>query len=166
LAWQELVVIDDTELEDTTDAKMETRDFRGTARGQRQMVDDAFALFSAIDGGGSVGNHDNVFENLTATLTWRAAGLAVYGGYNNVFRNMYIADMLTYSGITISSLDFGIPMIGFGASPPTQFQNISLVRSGGHFWGNQTFGAIWVFVAEERRRRGPCRPPCPRSDLR
>ena len=26
-------------------------------------------------------DRDNVFENLTATLTWRAAGLAVYGGY-------------------------------------------------------------------------------------
>ncbi|MDI1462528.1 discoidin domain-containing protein [Catellatospora sp. KI3] len=108
--------------------------------------DDAFALFSATDGGGSVGNHGNVFENLSATLTWRAAGLAVYGGYDNTFRNMYIADMLTYSGITISSLDFGYPFVGFG-NPPTKFENISLVRAGGHFWGNQTFGAIWVFAA-------------------
>ena len=41
-----------------------------------------------------------MFENLSATLTWRAAGLAVYGGFNNTFRNIYIADMLTYSGIT------------------------------------------------------------------
>ena len=76
--------------------------------------DDAFALFSAIDAGGSVGNNGNVFENLSATLTWRAAGVAVYGGYNNTFRNLYIADMLTYSGITISSLDFGYPFVGFG----------------------------------------------------
>jgi Alpha-1,3-glucanase catalytic domain D2/Alpha-1,3-glucanase catalytic domain D1/F5/8 type C domain/CARDB/NedA-like, galactose-binding domain len=111
--------------------------------------DDAFALFSATDAGASTSDNGNLFENLSATLTWRAAGVAVYGGFNNTFRNMYIADMLTYSGITISSLDFGIPMIGFGASPPTQFQNISLVRSGGHFWGNQTFGAIWVFAASK-----------------
>ncbi|MBB5869644.1 hypothetical protein F4553_003023 [Allocatelliglobosispora scoriae] len=110
--------------------------------------DDAFALFSAIDGGGSVGNHNNVFENLTATLTWRAAGLAVYGGYDNVFRNMYIADMLTYSGITISSLDFGYPFVGFSC-PATRFENISLVRAGGHFWGQQAFGAIWVFAASK-----------------
>ena len=54
--------------------------------------DDAFALFSATDGGGSVGNNGNVFENLSATLTWRAAGVAVYGGFNNTFRNLYIAD--------------------------------------------------------------------------
>jgi hypothetical protein len=118
----------------------------------RSNGDDAFALFSAIDQGGSTSNHGNVFENLSATLTWRAAGLAVYGGYDNVFRNLYIADMLTYAGITISSLDFGYPFIGFGASPPTQFQNISLIRAGGHFWGAQTFPAIWVFSASKEFR--------------
>ena len=42
--------------------------------------------------------HGNVFENLTSTLTWRAAGIAVYGGYDNMFRNIYIADTLVYSG--------------------------------------------------------------------
>jgi hypothetical protein len=57
--------------------------------------------------------------------------------------------MLVYSGITISSLDFGIPMNGFGATPPTLFQNISVVRSGGHFWGNQTFPGIWIFSASK-----------------
>ncbi|MFG3705824.1 discoidin domain-containing protein [Micromonospora sp. NPDC047670] len=118
----------------------------------RSNGDDAFALFSAVDQGGATANHGNVFENLTATLTWRAAGIAVYGGYDNIFRNLYIADMLTYSGITISSLDFGYPFIGFGASPPTQFQNISLIRAGGHFWGAQTFPAIWVFSASKEFR--------------
>ncbi|BCL18025.1 discoidin domain-containing protein [Micromonospora sagamiensis] len=118
----------------------------------RSNGDDAFALFSAIDQGGGTANHGNVFENLTATLTWRAAGVAVYGGYDNVFRNLYIADMLTYSGITISSLDFGYPFIGFGASPPTRFENISLIRAGGHFWGSQTFPAIWVFSASKEFR--------------
>ncbi|MFD7153818.1 discoidin domain-containing protein [Kribbella sp. NPDC059898] len=114
----------------------------------RSTGDDSFALFNATDnGGGEV--RDNVFENLSATLTWRAAGFAVYGGTNNIFRNLYAADMLTYPGITISSLDFGIPMNGFGATPPTQFQNVSVVRSGGHFWGNQAFGAVWVFSASK-----------------
>ncbi|GAA2888327.1 hypothetical protein GCM10020220_093110 [Nonomuraea rubra] len=42
----------------------------------------------------------------------------MYGGYNNTFKNIYIADTLVYSGVTISSLDFGIPMHGFGASRP------------------------------------------------
>ncbi|MEN3535242.1 discoidin domain-containing protein [Microbispora sp. ZYX-F-249] len=114
----------------------------------RTTGDDSFALFSAIDAGGA-DEKNNVYENLTAILPWRAAGLAVYGGYANTFRNIYIADTLTYSGITISSLDFGYPMNGFGASPPTVFDNISIVRAGGHFWGQQTFPAIWLFSASK-----------------
>ncbi|MGX7828184.1 discoidin domain-containing protein [Actinokineospora sp. 24-640] len=114
----------------------------------RASGDDSFALFSAIDAGGA-DMKDNVYENLTSILTWRAAGIAVYGGYANTFRNIHIADTLVYSGITISSLDFGYPMNGFGASPPTRIENISIVRAGGHFWGNQTFPAIWVFSASK-----------------
>jgi hypothetical protein len=114
----------------------------------RSTGDDSFALFSAIDAGGA-DEKDNVFENLTALLPWRAAGLAVYGGYGNTFRNIYIADTLCYSGITVSSLDFGYPMNGFGASPTTNLQNISIVRAGGHFWGAQTFPGIWIFSASK-----------------
>jgi len=113
----------------------------------RGTGDDGFALFSATDGGAATGNTDNVFENLSATLTWRAAGLAVYGGTRNTFRNLYIADQLTYSGITISSLDFGYPFVGFSGT--TTFDNISIVRAGGHFWGGQVFPAIWVFSASK-----------------
>jgi hypothetical protein len=112
----------------------------------RASGDDSFALFNAQDGGGGEVT-GNVYENLTSILTWRAAGFAVYGGYDNVFRNLYVADTLVYSGITISSLDFGIPMNGFGASPPTRFENVSVVRAGGHFWGAQTFPGIWVYSA-------------------
>lgn len=112
----------------------------------RATGDDSFALFNAQDGGGGeVAN--NTFENLSSLLTWRAAGFAVYGGCNNVFRNLYVADTLVYSGITISSLDFGIPMNGFCSSPPTRFENVSVVRAGGHFWGAQTFPGIWVYSA-------------------
>jgi hypothetical protein len=113
----------------------------------RSTGDDSFALFAATDAGGS-GQSGNVYENLSSTTTWRAAGLAVYGGQNNTFRNLYIADTLTYSGVTISSLDFGYPMEGFGPGV-TSFENISLVRAGGHFWGAQTFGAIWMFSASK-----------------
>ncbi|MFC7386784.1 discoidin domain-containing protein [Sphaerisporangium rhizosphaerae] len=114
----------------------------------RTTGDDSFALFSAIDAGGA-DEKNNLYENLTALTPWRAAGVAVYGGYANTFRNIYIADTLVYSGITISSLDFGYAMNGFGADPPTQFQNISIVRAGGHFWGQQTFPAIWLFSASK-----------------
>ncbi|MDT5024503.1 MAG: hypothetical protein QOE61_929, partial [Micromonosporaceae bacterium] len=113
----------------------------------RATGDDSFALFSAIDAGGA-DEKNNVFENLTSLLTWRAAGVAVYGGFTNTFRNIYIADTLVYAGITISSLDFGYPMNGFGTDP-TNLQNISIVRAGGHFWGGQTFPGIWVFSASK-----------------
>ncbi|MBB2921338.1 hypothetical protein FHR80_000232 [Cellulomonas cellasea] len=117
----------------------------------RSTGDDSFALFSAIDaGGGDV--KGNVYENLTALTPWRAAGLAVYGGYDNTFRNIHVADTLTYSAVTISSLDFGYPMNGFGATPPTVLENMSLVRSGGQFWGNQVFPAIWAFSASKAFR--------------
>ncbi|MFF0021531.1 discoidin domain-containing protein [Streptomyces sp. NPDC005496] len=113
----------------------------------RATGDDSFALFSAIDAGGA-DEKNNLFENLTSILTWRAAGVAVYGGYDNTFRNIHIADTLVYSGITVSSLDFGYPMNGFGTTPTT-LENISVVRSGGHFWGSQTFPGIWMFSASK-----------------
>ncbi|AGZ44888.1 discoidin domain-containing protein [Actinoplanes friuliensis] len=125
----------------STDNLVDNNDARATG-------DDSFALFSAIDAGGS-DEINNVYSNLSTTLTWRAAGIAVYGGYANTFKNIYIADTLVYSGITISSLDFGYPMNGFGANPPTVFDNISIVRAGGHFWGSQVFPAIWVFSASK-----------------
>ncbi|WP_256334527.1 discoidin domain-containing protein [Lentzea albidocapillata] len=114
----------------------------------RSTGDDAFALFAATDGGGS-GQQNNVFENLSVLTPWRAAGLAVYGGKLNTFRNIYVADTLTYSAVTISSLDFGYPMEDFGPEPTT-FSGLTLVRSGGHFWGAQTFGAIWMFSASKK----------------
>nr|WP_051704199.1 CARDB domain-containing protein [Glycomyces sp. NRRL B-16210] len=114
----------------------------------RASGDDSFALFAATDSGGGH-QTGNVYENLTSILTWRAAGLAVYGGYGNTFRNIHIADTLVYSGITISSLNFGYPMDGFESDPPTRFENISIVRAGGHFWGSQTFPGIWIFSASE-----------------
>jgi len=51
--------------------------------------------------------------------------------------------------VTISSLDFGIPMNGFGASPPTTLDGLSIVRAGGHFYGDQTFPGIWLFSASK-----------------
>lgn len=39
-------------------------------------------------------------------------------------------------------------MNGFGTEP-TLFENVSIVRAGGHFWGTQTFPGIWVFSASK-----------------
>jgi hypothetical protein len=50
--------------------------------------------------------------------------------------------------VTISSLDFGIPMESFGPGPTT-VDGVTIVRSGGHFWGSQTFPALWMFSASK-----------------
>ncbi|GCD33096.1 glycosyl hydrolase [Streptomyces chrestomyceticus JCM 4735] len=113
----------------------------------RATGDDSFALFSALDSGGGEQTH-NVYENLTSKLTWRAAGLAVYGGQLNTFRNIRVVDTLVYSGVTISSLDFGIPMNGFGPGRTT-FENLGIERAGGHFWNGQTFPGIWLYSASK-----------------
>ncbi|MEU2431805.1 discoidin domain-containing protein [Streptomyces sp. NPDC007861] len=117
----------------------------------RTTGDDAFALFPAVDIV-SANQTGNVYENITSLLTWRAAGIAIYGGSDNTVRNAYVADTLTYPGLTIATLKFGsIPALGFGTTP-TVFENITLERSGGHFWGNQAFPALWMYSAEYEYR--------------
>ena len=119
----------------------------------RGAGDDAFALFSAVDAGGSY-NVGNKYTNLTATCVRRAAAFAVYGGSDNLFQNLYAADTLTYPGITISSLSFGYNTLGFG-DKDTVFDGVTLDRTGGDFWTSvgaddkineyQNLGAIWFF---------------------
>ncbi|MEF2966612.1 carbohydrate-binding protein [Paenibacillus sp. M1] len=119
----------------------------------RGTGDDAFALFSAIDAGGSY-NVGNKYTNLTATNVRRAAAFAVYGGQNNLFQNLYGADTLTYPGVTVSSLSFGYNTLGFG-DMDTVIDGVTLDRTGGDFWTSvgaddkindyQNFGAIWFY---------------------
>jgi hypothetical protein len=114
----------------------------------RSTGDDSFALFAATDHNSS-DLTGNTFSNLSAITPWRAATFAIYGGDGNTFSNLYSADTLCYSGLTLSSLNFGYPFQGFGANPKTVVSNVSLVRDGGHFWGQQVFGAVWVFSATQ-----------------
>lgn len=119
----------------------------------RGTGDDSFALFSAVDSGGSY-NVGNQYTNLTAVNVRRAAAFAVYGGQGNTFANLYGADTLTYPGFTISSLSFGYNTLGFGAQD-TVIDGVTLDRTGGDFWTSvgaddkindyQNFGAIWFF---------------------
>jgi hypothetical protein len=113
----------------------------------RTTGDDSFALFAANDQEGG-NNENNTITNVTALMPWRAAGIAVYGGDNNTVSNFRVADTLCYSGLTISSLSFGFAFPGFSL-PVTTFSNYSLERDGGHFWGNQVFGAMWVFSGDK-----------------
>ncbi len=114
----------------------------------RTTGDDSFALWAATDiFDGEQKN--NVFEHLTAILPWRAAGIAVYGGQANTFKNIYIADTLAGSGATISSLSFAAPMRDFGPAH-TVVSDLTIVRAGGHFFGAQTFPALWLFSATNK----------------
>ncbi|GGF70119.1 glycosyl hydrolase [Paenibacillus albidus] len=122
----------------------------------RATGDDAFALFSAADAGGSY-NTGNKYTNLTAVNVRRAAAFAIYGGSNNLFSNLYAADTLTYPGITINSYSFGYNTLGFG-DQDTVFDGITLDRTGGDFWTSvgaddkindyQNFGAIWFYAGD------------------
>lgn len=122
----------------------------------RGCGDDAFALFSAVDAGGSY-NVGNQYTNLTATCVRRAACFAVYGGSGNLYQNLYGADTLCYPGMTISSLSFGYNTLGFGDTDCV-FDGVTLDRTGGNFWTSvgaddkineyQNFGAIWFFCGD------------------
>ena len=107
--------------------------------------DDSFALFNAQDVHAGI-DQNNLEENLTAILNWRASGFAVYGGASNTYTNLYAADQLTYPGVTVSSINFGISFIGFSGT--TTLSNISIVRAGGHFYGQQVFPALWLFSGD------------------
>lgn len=123
----------------------------------RACGDDAFASFSAIDSGGTSYNTGNIYTNLTAVCTRRAAGFAIYGGSGNQFTNLYVADSLTYPGVTISSLSFGYNTLGFGDAE-TLFDGITIDRCGGDFYTSngaddkineyQNFGAIWIYSGD------------------
>ena len=111
----------------------------------RSTGDDSFVLFAAEDQA-SAPLENNTISNVTSLLSWRAAGVAIYGGDTNTAKNFYVADTLAYPGLTVSSLNFGYPFQGFGPGQTT-ITNFSLARDGGHFWGGQVFGAIWMFSA-------------------
>ncbi|GAA1952734.1 discoidin domain-containing protein [Kitasatospora viridis] len=115
----------------------------------RSTGDDSFALFAAQDQNPGAKEENNTIQNVTAMTPWRAAGVAVYGGGGNTVQNFTVSDTLCYSGLTLSSLNFGFAFEGFESSPQTTVRNFTLARDGGHFWGNQVFGAIWVFSATQ-----------------
>nr|WP_245984458.1 discoidin domain-containing protein [Streptomyces tateyamensis] len=115
----------------------------------RSTGDDSFALFAAQDQNPGSKLANNTIQNVTAMTPWRAAGVAIYGGGGNTVQNFTVSDTLCYSGLTISSLNFGFAFEGFESTPQTTIRNFTLARDGGHFWGSQVFGALWAFSATQ-----------------
>jgi hypothetical protein len=86
--------------------------------------------------------HDNVFQNNTIQLPWRANGIAIYGGYNNRIESNLIYDTMNYPGIMLATDHDPLPFSG-----TTLIANNGLYRAGGVFWGEQQkFGAITLFA--------------------
>ncbi|WP_395838911.1 CARDB domain-containing protein [Archangium violaceum] len=103
----------------------------------RNTGDDAFAIWSATDLYPYPATN-NVIRNCTAQITWRAAGFAIYGGRGNRIENSIAYDTLTYPGLTVSSEFQPYPM------ESATIDGLTLVRTGGTYWGGQQFGSIWL----------------------
>ncbi|MGM1060145.1 CARDB domain-containing protein [Saccharothrix sp. Mg75] len=86
--------------------------------------------------------HDNAFRNNTVQLPWRANGIAVYGGRDNLIENNLVLDTMNYPGIMLATDHDPLPFSG-----RTLIANNGLHRTGGAFWGEaQEFGAITLFA--------------------
>jgi hypothetical protein len=114
----------------------------------RNTGDDGIAIWSAMDIA-SGPNQNNLIEYCTATLPWRAACIAVYGGDSNEFRYCLCRDSITYPGITISGHNFGVNTAPFTGT--TNIHDITIERCGGEFWVKsatvyQRFGGIWFYT--------------------
>ncbi|KFE70297.1 APHP domain protein [Hyalangium minutum] len=103
----------------------------------RNTGDDAFAIWSATDLYPFPATN-NVIRNCTVQIVWRAAGFAIYGGLNNRIENSVVSDTLTYPGLTVSSEFNPYPM------QSATVDGLTIIRSGGTYWGGQQFGSIWL----------------------
>jgi hypothetical protein len=83
-----------------------------------------------------------------STLTWRAAGIAVYGGYATRSEHLHRGHP-GLLGHHDQLAGLRLPDERLRRQPADVFENISIVRAGGHFWGAQTFPAIWMFSASK-----------------
>ncbi|UED86147.1 right-handed parallel beta-helix repeat-containing protein [Streptomyces profundus] len=89
--------------------------------------------------------HSNTLSNNTIQLPWRANGIAVYGGYDNVIEGNTVADTMNYPGIMLATDHDPLPFSG-----ETLISGNVLHRTGGAFWGAaQEFGAITIFPASQ-----------------
>ena len=103
----------------------------------RNTGDDAFAIWSATDLYPQPAT-GNVIRRSTVQITWRAAAFAIYGGTDNRIEDSVAYDTLTYPGLTVSSEFQPFPLVS------ATVENLTLVRTGGTYWGGQEFGSIWV----------------------
>jgi hypothetical protein len=120
----------------TRNSKVFNSSFRTTGDDSMAVWASTFVKNTAVDIG-----HDNHFVNNTVQLTWRANGIAIYGGYGNTIENNLIYDTMNYPGIMLATDHSPLPFSG-----TTLIANNGLYRTGGAFWNEaQEFGAITLF---------------------
>jgi hypothetical protein len=101
----------------------------------RNTGDDSLAAWSL-----GPGDNNNTFSYNTIQCTWRADGLAFYGGSNSNLLNNLVTDTLDQSGIMIQQ---GFGADGFGGT--FNISNNTLIRAGGPF-GGTNYGAIQLWA--------------------
>jgi hypothetical protein len=101
----------------------------------RNTGDDSLAVWSQ-----GPGDNNDTFSYNTIQNTWRADGLASYGGSNCSMLNNLVKDTLDQSGIM---LELGFGADGFGGT--FNISNNVLIRDGGAFAGTN-YGAIQLWA--------------------
>lgn len=101
----------------------------------RNNGDDNMAIWSA----NGLECRNNTFRYNTSENGWRAAGCAIYGGYNNKVHHLVIKDNLE-AGLRVSN---SFPGVGFRDSGMHEFSDITISGCGtfNDLWNNQV-GAI------------------------
>ncbi len=120
----------------TRNSQVFNSSFRTTGDDSMAVWASTFVKDTSVDIG-----HDNHFTNNTVQLTWRANGIAIYGGYGNTIENNLVYDTMNYPGIMLATDHSPLPFSG-----TTLIANNALYRTGGAFWNEaQDFGAITLF---------------------
>ncbi len=108
----------------TRNSKVFNSSFRTTGDDSMAVWASQFVKDTSVDVG-----HDNHFTNNTVQLTWRANGIAIYGGYGNTIENNLIYDTMNYPGIMLATDHSPLPFSG-----TTLVANNGLYRDGGVYW--------------------------------
>ncbi len=105
----------------------------------RNTGDDSLATWS-FSGDGTAPCKNNVFKFNTVQNTWRASGMALYGGQDITFTDNIVYDTSNYPGLLISTTFSPLPLSG-----TSTFTRNSLIRAGGSHYG-QPHGALKIFT--------------------
>lgn len=94
----------------------------------RNNGDDDMAIWSA----NGMECRNNTFRYNTSENCWRAAGCAIYGGYNNTAHHLLIRDNLE-AGLKVNN---NFPGVGFNDNGVHTFHDITIIRCG-------TYNDLW-----------------------